>query len=80
VPGSRKNNFSFIRVFLTYTKAEEQWRKLPPLLLLRTIRGAVGNQRKDVRCQQVRGRARQDLEGMHLILHQGLIVPGPEQL
>jgi hypothetical protein len=48
VPRSCKKTFSFIRVFLTYTKAKEQWRKLPPLLLPRAIRRAAGKRRKDV--------------------------------
>jgi hypothetical protein len=48
VPGSCKNTFSFIGVFLTYTKAKEQWLKLPPLLLPRSIERVMGNRRKNV--------------------------------
>jgi hypothetical protein len=40
----------------------------------------MGNRRKDVRCQQVRGRARLDPEGIDLILHQVRVAPEPEQL
>jgi hypothetical protein len=34
-----QKSFSFTRVFLTYTKAKEKWRELPPLLLPCTIGG-----------------------------------------
>jgi hypothetical protein len=63
-----QTTFSFIEVFLTYTRAKEQWCKLPLLLLPRPIRWVMGNWRKDMWCLQVQGWERQDPVGIHLIL------------
>jgi hypothetical protein len=48
-----QKTFSFIGVFLSYTSAKEQWRKVQPSLLPYDIRRATSNRRMDMRHQQV---------------------------